>query len=179
MEDHLQSEVVGIGEDILIELHHRLLVTAEEVHLDTQDAILLHPGHLLTAGTRLVHLTTRSLWGIVPVTVRVIPEEQAHALLPTVTGQFFHLLIANLRVPEGIHEHRTITHGSREVDIAFLFVEVTAGVHTDDPRPGALAIGIVLRSLVFRLYEVVGDGGLHDGLQRLTKGDCAPGGHGR
>ena len=34
VEDHLNAEVIGVGKNILIELHHLLLVAAEEVHLD-------------------------------------------------------------------------------------------------------------------------------------------------
>ena len=34
MEDHLDAEVVGVSEDVLIELHHLLLVATEEVYLD-------------------------------------------------------------------------------------------------------------------------------------------------
>ena len=66
MEDDLQTEVVGIGEDILVELHHGLLVATEEVDLDAQDAIFLHPCHLLATGSRLIHLALRRLGSIVP-----------------------------------------------------------------------------------------------------------------
>ena len=59
MEDTLDAKVVGIGQDVLIELHHLLLVATEEVDLDAQDAVLLHPGHLLTTGRRTVHLVER------------------------------------------------------------------------------------------------------------------------
>ena len=179
MEDHLDTEVVGVGKDIFVELHHLLLVPAEEVHLDAQDAVLLHPRHLLPAWTALVHLVLRTLRGIVPRAVRVIPQEQSYALLLAVAGQLLHLLITDLRIPEGIHEHTAEAHGSREVDIAFLLVEVTAGIHADDPRPRTLAVGIVLRSLVLRRHKVVGDGCLCDGSQRGTDGDGAPGRQGR
>ena len=56
MEDDLNTKLIGIGQDILIDLHHSLLVATEEVNLDTQDAILLHPFHLLATGSRTVHL---------------------------------------------------------------------------------------------------------------------------
>ena len=59
VEDALQAEVVGIAEDILVELHRRLFVTSEEVDLDAEDACLLHPGHLLTTNTGTVHLAQR------------------------------------------------------------------------------------------------------------------------
>ena len=50
MEDDEQTEVVGVGEDILIELHHRLLVATKEIHLDTTNTDALHPCHLSTTG---------------------------------------------------------------------------------------------------------------------------------
>ena len=174
MEDHLDAEVVGVCEDVLIELHHLLLVATEEVYLDAQDAVLLHPRHLLTTGTRLVHLPARTLRSVVPRTVGVIPQEQSHAFLLAIPCQFLHLLVADLRVPEGIHEHRAVAHGGREVYIALLLVEVTTGVHADDPRPRALAVGVVLRGLVLRLHQVGGNGGLHDGCQGGANGDRAP-----
>ena len=174
VEDHLDAEVIGVGQDILIQLHHLLLVAAEEVHLDAQDAVLLHPCHLLPSRSRLIHLAARSLRGIVPRAVRIIPQEQAYALLPSVSGQFLHLLIADLRIPESIHEHAAIAHGGREVDIPFLLVEITTGIHADDPRPRAFAIRIVFRSLVLRLHQVVRNRRLHDGSQRLTDCDRPP-----
>ena len=105
VENHLQTEVIGIGENILVELHHGLFVTAEEVHLDTEDAVLLHPGHLLTTRTALVHLVLRTLRSIVPGAIGVVPQEQSHATLLAIACQLLHLLIAYLRVPEGIDKH--------------------------------------------------------------------------
>ena len=69
MEDDLQAEIVGIAENILVELHHHLLVASEEIHLDAQDTILLHPFHLLAAQAAVVHNSLRGLGGIVPFAV--------------------------------------------------------------------------------------------------------------
>ena len=80
VEDDLYAEIVGIGQDILIELHHGLLVASEEVDLDAQDAVLLHPRHLLATCCRLVHLASRTLRSIVPVAIAVIPQEEAYTL---------------------------------------------------------------------------------------------------
>ena len=80
MEDHLQTVTVAVGEDVLIEFHHLLLVTAEEVHLDTGHADLLHPCHLTLTGDRSAHAVVRSLRGIVPGAVGVVPQQQAHTL---------------------------------------------------------------------------------------------------
>ena len=175
MEDALQAEVVGIAKDVLVELHHRLLVATKEVDLDAEDARLLHPCHLLTTCTGAVHLTDGRLGGIVPGAVGVVPEEDADTLLTAVLGQLLHLLVADLHIPEGIDEHGAPAHGCGKVDIALLLVEVTAGVHLDDPRPGTLAIGVVLRDLVLRFHEVPGGGGL-DNLLQTAEGDDAPGG---
>ena len=174
VEDHLDAEVIGVGQDILIQLHHLLLVAAEEVHLDAQDAVLLHPCHLLPSRSRLIHLAARSLRGIVPRAVRVIPQEQAYALLPSIPCQLLHLLITDLRIPERIHEHAAETHRRREINIPLLLIEITTGIHADDPRPRAFAIRIVFRSLVLRLHQVVRNRRLHDGSQRLTDCDRPP-----
>src|SRR5574344_2838059 len=74
MEYDEKSVVVGIGKDILIKLHHRLLVATEEIHLDTTNTNALHPCHLGATGLRLVHQMTRSLGSIVPCTITVIPK---------------------------------------------------------------------------------------------------------
>ena len=59
VENHKNPEVVGIGKDILIELHHVLLVTSKEVHLDAAYAHALHPRHFGTTFTALIHLALR------------------------------------------------------------------------------------------------------------------------
>ena len=73
MEHYLQTIAVGIAEDVLIEGHRLLFVTSEEVDLDAFDANGLHPFHLPFAGYGCVHAVARSLGGIVPVTVAIIP----------------------------------------------------------------------------------------------------------
>ena len=99
VEDHQQPEVIGINQDILIQLHHLLFVATEEIHLDTTDASTLHPCHLLTAHQMVVHLTDRTLWSIVPGTVGVIPKEQSYATFLSVAGQFLYTIIADLLIP--------------------------------------------------------------------------------
>ena len=173
MEDAHQAEVVGIAEDVLVELHHRLLVATEEIDLDAANAVVLHPLHLLATDAGVVQLADRRLWSVVPRAVGVVPKEDAHAFLACVARQFCHTFVADLLVPKGIDEHALPTHGCREVDISLLLVEVTAWVHTDDPRPAALAVGVGLRSLVFLLYQVEWYCSLHDVGQR-TYGDGAP-----
>ena len=73
MEDNKEPVVVGICEDILIELHHRLLVTTEEIDLDTAYADALHPCHLGATSLRLVHKMTGTLGSVVPRAVAVVP----------------------------------------------------------------------------------------------------------
>ena len=73
VEDYLQSVAVGVDEDVLIEFHHLLLVAAKEVHLYSGNVVELHPCHLLIACIRCVHPSARSLWGIVPEAVGVVP----------------------------------------------------------------------------------------------------------
>ena len=49
MEDYHQAVFVGISQNIFIQAHHLLLVTAEEVHLQALHAALLQPFHLFLA----------------------------------------------------------------------------------------------------------------------------------
>ena len=56
MEDDQNAKVVGIAEDVFVELHHVLLVATKEIDLDASDADALHPCHFGTAFTALVHL---------------------------------------------------------------------------------------------------------------------------
>ena len=143
VEDTLNTELIGIGEDVLVELHHLLLVASEEVYLDAENAVLLHPRHLLAACAALVHLAYRCLRSVVPRAVAVVPEEDSYALLTSVACQLSRLFIAYLCIPEGVDEYRAPAHSGREIDIAFLLVEIARGVHTNNPRPGALAIGVL------------------------------------
>ena len=133
MENALDAIVVGIGEDIFVELHHLLLVATEEVDLDSQNAVLLHPSHLLAACTTLVHLVAWALRGIVPRTVGIVPEEQPYTLAAGITRQFLHLLITYLCVPKRIDQQGAVTHSCGKVHIAFLLIEVAAGIHADNP----------------------------------------------
>ena len=73
MEHHLQTIAVGIGQDVFVELHRLLFVTAQEVDLDAGYALLLQPRHLAVAGQRGVHAVARGLRGIVGIAVRVVP----------------------------------------------------------------------------------------------------------
>ena len=139
MEDDQQSHRSGIGEDAFIKPHHVLLVAAEKVHLDTADADTLHPCHLGKAAS-FTSMHEGRLGSIVPYTVGVVPQINAYALLLAVGGKFSHFFAANPFVPPGINQHRLIPHVGCKVDIPFLFVKITAGVHSDNPTPRAPSI---------------------------------------
>src|SRR5574344_750668 len=55
VEYHLQSVVIGIAKNTFVVLHHNLFVTSKEIDLDTFDAGLLHPFHLLAALDGVAH----------------------------------------------------------------------------------------------------------------------------
>ena len=143
MEDDQQTGIVGIAENLLVELHHRLLVATEEIDLDTQNACVVHPFHLLLATCSVVHDTFRRLRSIVPRAIGIVPQIESHALRLSIACQLSDTLIAYLLVPKGINEHRAVAHSRREVDVAFLFIEIATGIHANDPRPGALSIFIL------------------------------------
>ena len=76
MEDYLYAVVVGVAQDVLIELHCLLLVSAEEIHLDTLHADALHPGHCFLALYGVAHDTARTLGSVIRMAVGVIPQQQ-------------------------------------------------------------------------------------------------------
>ena len=96
MEDDEKPIVVGVGENVFVELHHRLLVATEEVYLYATNAYALHPCHLLTTRMRLVHQVAWALRSVVPCSVAVIPEIQRHTLRLAVACQFGYLFAHNI-----------------------------------------------------------------------------------
>ena len=174
MEDYLQAIIVGIAEDILIELHRLLLVATEEIHLDACHANLLHPSHLLLAGDGIVHNLTRSLRSIILETVGIVPEHQAYLLALGILAQLFDALSANLLVPPAIHQDGFITLGSSNIHHLHLVVIVNGIILPDEPAPGIARWLVSLTCLIQWLNYIVRDGGLYDRSQRRTYGDGAP-----
>ena len=74
MEDNLQTIIVGIAKDILVQLHNMLLVATEEVNLYAFDAYRLHPPHLLFTCNYRVHTVAWSLRSLISRTVAVVPQ---------------------------------------------------------------------------------------------------------
>ena len=175
MEDHLQAIIVGIAEDILIELHRLLLVATEEIHLDTYHANLLHPRHLLLAGDGIVHNLTRSLRSIILETIRIVPEHQAYLLALGILTQLFDALSAYLLVPPAIHQDGFITLSSSHIHHLHLVVIVNGIVLPDEPAPGIAGWLVSLTCLIQWLHYIVRDGGLYDRSQRRTHSDGTPG----
>ena len=66
MENHHKAIFIGIAEDSLIMSHGLLLVTTEEIDLDSLYSEVTHPFHLLLAEDRIAHNIYRSLLDIVP-----------------------------------------------------------------------------------------------------------------
>ena len=69
VEDDHQPVLVGVGKDVFVELHGLLLVASHEVNLQSLDASLLQPFHLLAALNDSVQFVFRSLRRVVPITV--------------------------------------------------------------------------------------------------------------
>ena len=129
----------------------------------------------LTPSFCAVHDVPRALRGVVPIAVGVVPDEEPDALLLRVRGELFHVLAADLGVPEGVHEDGFPAHRGAEVDVLQLHGISGVAVHLQDPAPGPAGGLIDLGGLVLRLHDVPGDGGLDDGLQVAGDGERAPG----
>ena len=174
MEDDLQAIVVGIAEDVLIELHRLLLVTSEEIHLDAAYADLLHPSHVALAGDGVVHHLARSLRRIILEAIRIVPEHQLHALALRILAQLLDTTITDLSVPASIHQDRLISLGSSHIYHLDLVVVVDGVVLPDEPAPGISCRLVVDARLIERSHDIEWDGGLHDRGERLAYGDGAP-----
>ena len=174
MEDDHEAEIIGIGKDVFVKLHHVLLVASEEVDLDAFDAYALHPAHLIASHAAVVHLVDRRLGGVVPCSVGVVPKEESHSLFLAIACKFGYLVISYLHVPECVYEHCLVSHCGGEVDISLLLVVVAAWVHADDPAPRALAVGVFLRSLVLWSDKVEWHCCLHYIGESGAEGDGAP-----
>ena len=124
VEHHLQTIAVGVGQNVFVELYHRLLVAAKEVDLNTCNANLLHPGHLAVACQRGAHTVAWSLRSIVPIAVRVVPQQQAHTFLLGITAQFGNAVTSDLCIPKGIDEHIFIAHRCCQVNHLYLIIVV-------------------------------------------------------
>ena len=85
MEDDLKSIVIGIAEDILVELNRLLLVATEEINLYCLHTYLLHPRHVTLTGNRIAHNIARTLRCIVRRSIAVIPQHEAHTLALCIT----------------------------------------------------------------------------------------------
>jgi len=174
VEDTEQSVIVGIAQDILIALQHVLLVATEKVDLDAANTDALHPLHLGLTVCRIAHQATRTLRRVVPISVGVVPQVQAHTLGFAVGGKPFDALTTYLRVPKSIDEHGVVTQCGREIDVTLLLIKVATGVHADNPAPCAFAIDIFLRGGITLRHQVEGHRGLHDIGQIGTHGDGTP-----
>ena len=174
MEDNLNAIIIGIAEDVFILLHGMLLVTTEEIHLDTLDADALHPSHLLLSSNDVIHDATRSLRCIVCHTIGIIPKHQTYILTLRILAQLCYLVSSNLSIPECINQHIFISHGSSQVDELLLVVIVAGSILPDEPTPGILACSVFLGSLESWLHHIVWNGGLYQWLQIRAHGDGAP-----
>ena len=174
VEDDGEMVVFGVAEDVLVELHRLLFVTAEEVDLDAGDADALHPCHLVLAGDRVVHDTTWRLWSVVPVAVAVVPQHETDAFLFGVGGKFFDALASDVLVPPVVHQYIFITILCGEVDELYLVGIVDRVVLPYEPAPGIASRLVVVLGLVFRFHHVVGNCRLHDGCEGLSNSDGPP-----
>ena len=135
MEDYHQAVFVGISQNIFIQAHHLLLVTAEEVHLQALHTALLQPFHLFLAGYRIAHTLLGILRCIVPVTVGIIPHKYIHVLLVSVLEQLFHTVATDVLFPASVNQRIFITHFTGQINETNLVIVVDTRVLPHNPAP--------------------------------------------
>ena len=73
VEDHHQAVIVGITQDIFIQVYRFLLVATKEIDFNAFYSETLQPFHLAFADNGVVHVINRPLLNIIPITRRAIP----------------------------------------------------------------------------------------------------------
>ena len=174
VEDDGEVVVFGVAEDVLVELHRLLFVTAEEVYLDAGDSDALHPCHLMLAGDGVVHDAAWSLRCIVPIAIAVVPQHETDTFLLGVGGKLLDTLVSDVLVPPVVHQHIFITILCGKVDELHLVGVVDRVVLPYEPAPGIASWLVVVLGLVFRFHHVVGNCRLHDGCEGLSNSDGPP-----
>ena len=174
MEDDLQTVVVGIGEDGLVEAQRLLLVATKEIHLDAGYAVVAQPTHLSLTTDGAVHTLTGTLRGIVPATVGIVPNPRPYTLLLAVVEEFLHTVALDVLIPAAIDEAAFPTEGGGEVDIGDLVVVVDAGVLPDNPRPGVARALVIGAGFIERLHDIPRNRSFNNRFQRRAKSQCTP-----
>ena len=113
-----------------------LLVTAEEIYLQTLHTALLQPFHLFLAGYRIAHALLGILRSVVPVTVGVVPYKHIHVLLVCILKQLFHTVTSDVLFPASVNQRIFITHFTGQVNETNLVIVVDARVLPHNPAPG-------------------------------------------
>ena len=135
VEDYLNPVVVGVREDSLVEAHSLLLVSGEEIHLYSSNAVGVQPSHLCLAANRVAHTMSGALRRVVPSAVAVIPDPGIHAPLLTIIEELFHALTADVLKPSAIDKTSFPAERCGEVDKCHLVFVVYACILPDYPRP--------------------------------------------
>lgn len=74
-----QSILVGISQNIFIQLHGMLFVATKEINLYAPNPNTLHPFHLFASRNGIVHKATRRLRSIIPIAIRIIPQIKSYS----------------------------------------------------------------------------------------------------
>ena len=175
MEDYHQAVFVGISQNIFIQAHHLLLVTAEEVYLQALHTALLQPFHLFLAGYRIAHALLGILRCIVPVTVGVVPHKHIHVLLMCILEQLFHAVTSDVLFPASVNQRIFITHFTGQVNETNLVIVVDTRVLPHNPAPCRTAELVFLRRLIQRFHHIKRNGSLHNRLQSAAHRNRTPG----
>src|SRR5690554_228254 len=124
MKNNHQTIIVGIVQEVLIKLHGHLLVATKKINLYSLNSNTLHPFHFGSAYRTQMHVTMRTLRGIVPVTVGIVPQKQSNVFGGCIGRQFFYFIPTNLGIPKSIRsEEHTSELQSRPHLVCRLLLE--------------------------------------------------------
>ncbi len=176
VEDNVDSVVCGIAENVLVEAHCFLLVTAEEVDLDALHAVVFQPLHLFFTYDGAVHLVGGALHDVVPVAARRVPEQGIDAFFAGIAEKFGHAVVADVLVPACVDKYVFIAEVGGKVDESLLVFHIHAVVLPYNPAPCAASGACGVLDIVLGLNNVPRNCCFGYRCEVVGNSDCAPGG---
>ena len=174
VEDNHQPMIIGITQYSFVQTHCLLLVTAEEIDLNTFYSLTLQPFHFALTGNRVIHQIRRPLFDIIPIAAGTIPQKHIHLLTLCIFNKLPHTLITDIRIPPIIYQYIFVTHSCSQIDIAHLIIIVNTTILPDYPTPCSPSHTILVFRFIQRFDYIPRDSRFHNRLQCFPHSNSTP-----
>ena len=174
VENHHQPVIVRITQNIFIQPHCLLLVTAEEINLDSLHTETLQPFHFTFTDDCIIHPVHRSLFDVIPIAGRTVPQEQLNTFTACILNQRLHTLMPDSGIPPVIDQRILISHSRGKINVTYLIIIVDTAVLPKNPAPRATPETIIMFCFIKRAYHIPRNGCFHNRLQMISHCDGTP-----